>query len=161
MKIKKNSLWDELYQFGASSVYDETDICTYVRQIFKALVMITLIIVIAVLFIQVVTEPYIALVMHLIKGGVGDYGFWWNDIGAAGASAFFQCIGVLYGLFILGVRFAKKRWNKFVDRMAWDKAPKKERIYNPIVLWYKSFKEKTCFLIERVDPTEAKDEQSE
>ena len=159
MKIKKNGFWDQLYQVGKHEweIKEITDICTYMRGIVKGLGIIAVTVTLVVLFSIFVTEPYIDLVLYSITGYFG--GFWADDIGLFLASSFFQIIILLGFISLLLWKAIGLAWNNFANSIEWGNPSTETKNVNPIKLWYKAVEEKTCFIVERVDPKEANDER--
>jgi hypothetical protein len=136
MKVSKKSIWDQLYQFPDSSRSDNIDICRYVRGVLRGIFVAILAVGGGVLLSVIILNPYFVGIMTLVTGVfiVGEL-FWLSIMIQA----------VLGGIVIFATlqdKRAKRSFEKYEAGI----------VEEPSFLgiWYKSFKEKTCFLIERV-----------
>lgn len=142
MKVNKSSFWDQLYTFPSQYKYATTNICEYTRGILRGIFLALCFVLGGVLTGLFVLYPYFVMVMTLITG------YYEPQLAGHVDSTFFILSLVIQalvaGVLILAVihdaliPYRERRMSK----------PAKPPSF--LTLWYRSVKEKTCFLIERV-----------
>jgi len=156
MKVSKKSIWDQFYKFGGEDQWRprEANICAYIRGIIwgglKALWYVFAGVIAAAFLIY----PWFVLVMWAITGTflptlVG---------GGENTDVIFSMSFGIQALFVmLFVGFLAKEKYEEYDRHRTEEMIEKhgynyEVEYDKpwlITIWYRAFKEKTCFIIER------------
>ena len=146
MKINKTSIWDQFYCFpkGDHWYSTNTNICEYARGVLRGILAALAFIVGGVLVGLFILYPYFVMIMAAITGyyepelnGRTDGAFFW-------LSLFIQALLVCMVLFaVIHDALIPYRTSKAEHRRANPKPP------SFLKLWYRSVKEKTCFIIER------------
>ena len=137
MKVKKDSILDQFYMFLCNHKSPHTDICTYVRGIIRGMFVAILVAVGISGVIIFVIEPYIALALYLVTGSGGGF-FEAEGVLAVGSTLIQSMLLLFYGFkYLIGLAKAHLHI----------KLPSTPSI---ISTRYKAFKEKTCYLVERV-----------
>lgn len=141
MKVTKNSIWDQLYCFPSQYKSSTTNICEYTRGVLRGIFVALCFVLGGVLTGLFVLYPYFILGMAFITGyyepelaGHSDKAFFIMSLVVQGIIGLIVLIAVIHDYTI---PYRERRQFKI------------SRSPSFLRLWYRSIKEKTCFIIER------------
>ena len=144
MKVSTKSIWDQLYTFPSQCKFTTTNICEYTRGVLRGIVIALLFVIGGVLGGLFVLYPYFVWILYAVTG------YYEPQLEGHTDSMFFMLSLTIQALLVCIVIFAVGH-----DALIPYRAAKRERDRAKpdgfIKVWYKSVKEKTCFIIERTD----------
>ena len=131
MIVKRDSIWDQLYIFPNQYAAATTNICVYTRGILRGIAMMLMCIIFGVVFSILILYPYFIGVLTLVTGQFIPFEVLFS------VSIGIQSMGL--GIFLT---------SKFLSKgVGYPTLKRKEPTF--LTIWYRSIKEKTCFIIER------------
>ena len=142
MKVSKNSFWDQLYCFPDIYQHEKTNICKYARGVLRGIIAAMAFVVGGVLGSMFILYPYFVFILYGLTGYYEPELAWRDDQVVFGASLVVQFL-------VLCVVLVAVFHDHVLIPYRCSRSGKPAKPPSFLTLWYRSVKEKTCFLIER------------